>query len=114
MNRASPLVLAAWLLSSSACQPAPEPIKVEGNMVHVENQTSREWTDVEIWVNNHYRATRAKMLPGERLQVPLDVFVAGFGQRFDVRRQAVRGIEVTAKQGGDPIALTWGEGRRKY
>jgi hypothetical protein len=106
-------VLAAALCGSDACTPPPEPVVVEGHMIRVENHTSTPWTDVEIWVNDHYRVTRRSIAPGERVQVPLDAFVAGFGQRFDVRRQTVKGVEVTGKKGNEPLKLVWGEGRRK-
>ena len=101
-----------WL-TAAACSSPPEQLIVEPNAIRLENTTSTVWTDIEIWLNDHYRVTRSKMLPGERLQVPLDSFVAGFGQRFDRRRQAVKGIEVTGKQGSQDLKLVWGEGRRK-
>jgi len=81
--------------------------------VRVENQTGKEWTDVEIWVNDHYRVTRPRIEAGERFQAPLDAFVAGFGQRHDTARQAVRGVEVTAKSSDGDVRLVWGEGRRR-
>ena len=80
--------------------------------MRVENQTNHEWTDVEIWVNDHYRVTRPRIDAGERFQAPLEAFVAGFGQRFDTARQSVRGVEVTAKSSDGDVRLVWGEGRR--
>ena len=112
-RRARALVVIVLLTAAAACSTPPEPLVVEGNIIRLENHTDTTWTDVEIWVNDHYRVTRSKIVPGERLQVPLDVFVAGFGQRFDTRRQHVKGIEVTGKQGNEPLKLVWGEGRRK-
>ena len=53
-------------------------------------------------------------MPGERFGVPLNAFVAGFGQRFSPGRQVVQGIEVTASTGtGRTVRLVWGEGRRR-
>jgi hypothetical protein len=80
----------------------------------VENMTGGDWQNVEIWLNDHYRVTRARMPAGERFGVPLDAFVAGFGQRFNPAKQVVQGIEVTAvTAGGKPVRLTWGSGRRR-
>lgn len=80
----------------------------------VENQTGERWTDIEVWMNDHYRVTARGLEPGGRLVVPLDAFVAGFGQRFDRRRQAVFGIEVTARAAsGRDVRLVWGKGRRR-
>jgi hypothetical protein len=100
------------LVLITACKAPPEPIVVEGNMITISNTTGTAWTSVEIWVNDHYRVTRSTIAAGERLQVPLDAFVAGFGQRFDVRRQSVKGIEVSGKKGDQPLKLVWGQGRR--
>lgn len=113
--------LTAWLLLTlavgagvAACQEARRPIRIDGRQLTVENTSRDEWVQVEIWLNDHYRVTRSRMPPGERLDVPLDAFVAGFGQRFDPRRQVVRGIEVTAAtRGGTPVTLVWGSGRQR-
>jgi hypothetical protein len=107
------VTLLLLILTATACKTPPEPLVVESNAIRLENHTNTTWTDVEIWVNDHYRVTRPKIVPGERLFVPLDLFVAGFGQRFDTRRQHVKGVEVTGKQGDEPLKLVWGEGRRR-
>jgi hypothetical protein len=106
---------AVVLVVVSACtSEPPAPITFTGSQVTVENQTPDQWRDVEIWVNDHYRVTRASMPPGERFAVPLDAFVAGFGQRFNPKRQVVQGVEVTARTGsGAPVRIVWGRGRRQ-
>jgi hypothetical protein len=54
------------------------------------------------------------LLPGQRLDVPIGVFIAGWGQRFDPRKQSPFGVEVDAKgSDGKPVRLTWGKGRRR-
>ena len=96
------------------CQQQPEPVRVQANLLTVQNQTSQDWHGVEIWLNDHYRVTRSELLGGQRLDVPLDAFVAGFGQRFNNRLQAVTGIEVTARApDGSAVRLVWGRGRRR-
>jgi hypothetical protein len=100
------------MVTLTACKTPPEPIVVESNVIKIENHTRATWTNVEIWVNDHYRAMKSSIAPGERVQVPLDVFVAGFGQRFDPRRQSVKGVAVVGKQGNEPLKLVWGEGKR--
>jgi hypothetical protein len=43
---------------------------------------------------------------GSRLQVPLDAFVAGFGQRFNYKRTQITDLRLTAKlPDGSPIEL---------
>ncbi len=101
--------------AAARCEREREPpILVQERRVTVRNDTAVVWTDLEVWVNDHYRVTARRLEPGGRLDVPLDAFVAGFGQRFDVRRQAVFGVEVTARDGaGRPVRLVWGKGRRR-
>ena len=113
----SKLVFAAACLLSAvlanACSTPPERLTLEGRTITVFNDSSEAWKGVEIWVNDHYRVTRDAMAPAERFVVPLESFVAGFGQRF-TREQRVSGIEVTATDAsGDPVKLVWGTGRRR-
>jgi hypothetical protein len=100
-------------LLAAACSTPPERLTIEGRTITVFNDTGEAWRSVEIWVNDHYRVTRETIVPGERFAVPLDTFVAGFGQRFR-REQHVGGIEVTATDAsGDAVRLVWGTGRRR-
>jgi hypothetical protein len=106
-----------WLVAGAAvalaaCGEPREPIIVQRTSVIVENQSSSEWTGLEIWVNDHYRVTYSALAPAGRLNVPLSSFVAGFGQRFPVGTN-VFGVEVTAKTSGEPVRLIWGKGRRR-
>lgn len=103
------------LLALTACsQEEPPPVSIEGRTLTIANLTGEEWRHVEIWLNNHYRVTRDRMPAGERFGVPLDAFVAGFGQRFNPVRQVAQGIEVTATTAsGKPVRIVWGEGRKR-
>jgi hypothetical protein len=104
----------AGLAAARCGQEPPDPITIANRAITVENQTTDEWQNVEIWLNDHYRVTRWRMPPKERFSAPLTSFVAGFGQRFDPGRQSPRGIEVTASTAdGRRITLTWGSGRRR-
>jgi opacity protein-like surface antigen len=108
------LAVATAAAASSCRKPPPEPIAFEGRAIVVENLTADEWQNVEVWLNDHYRVTKSRMPPGERFSIPLSAFVAGFGQRFDARRQPIRGVEVTATaRDGRPVKLVWGTGRRR-
>ena len=61
----------------------PQPIVVTPGRISVVNMTTATWTDVDVWLNDHYRAQAPMLLRGQRLDVPIGVFIAGFGQRFD-------------------------------
>jgi hypothetical protein len=89
------VVLAA--LATAGCRTRPaEPLTLERNMLTVDNQSSRDWTNVEIWLNTYYRITASSVPAGGRLQAPLDTFVAGFGQRFDFHRMQVKDLRLTS------------------
>ena len=107
--------LLAWALAVSACRtPPPEPIRFIDRAIIVENLTTEEWQNVEVWLNDHYRVTKSRMPPGERFSIPFSAFVAGFGQRFDAARQPIRGVEVNATApGGQKVRIVWGAGRRR-
>jgi hypothetical protein len=108
------LALAAFAIAAAgACSTPPERLTLEGRTITVFNDSREAWKSVEIWVNDHYRVTRDTMAPNERFVVPLETFVAGFGQRF-TGNQRVSGIEVTATdESGDPVRIVWGTGRRR-
>lgn len=100
------LAVATLLFTVSCTKPLIEPLQLEGNMLTVNNRSSSDWTSVEIWLNTYYRVTTASIPAGGRFQAPLDVFVAGFGQRFDFKRAQIRDLRLTAKlPDGQPLEL---------
>jgi hypothetical protein len=108
-------VALAGLTLLSGCRAAPAPaLSLDEGRLIVLNQTGREWREIEIWINDHYRVTVATIAPGGRFVAPLNTFVAGFGQRLDPGRQPVRGVELTGRdETGASVKLVWGEGRRR-
>jgi hypothetical protein len=100
-------LLLAVASTAASCYKAPlEPLRLDGNMLTVDNQTSTDWNDVEIWVNTHYRVITKSVPAHSRFQAPLDTFVEGFGHRFDFKRQQVRDVRMNAKlPDGKPIEL---------
>ncbi len=72
----------------------------------VTNSTAGEWSSVEIWINQVYRVTVPSIAARSHFTVTLDAFVAGFGQRFDVKRHPLTDLRLTAKQpDGTPVAI---------
>jgi len=75
-------------------------------MLTVDNRSSEEWKNVQIWLNTYYRVTAPSIPPMGRLQAPLDTFVAGFGQRFQFRRMQIRDLRLTATlPDGKPLEI---------
>jgi hypothetical protein len=92
----------------------PHAVRVGTDRVTVINLTGTAWRDVDVWLNDHYRGQARELAPGQRLEIPLGVFVAAFGQRFDPKKQIPSGIEVDAVAvDGKPIKIVWGKGRRR-
>jgi hypothetical protein len=103
---ATTVLACAAVLAAGCSTIPPEPLKLEGNLLTVDNRSSDEWTNVEIWLNTYYRITAKSIPPGGRLQAPLDMFVAGLGQRFDFRRAQIHSLRLTAKlPDGKPIEI---------
>jgi hypothetical protein len=102
------VVLAALAtMGAAGCATVPgEPLELDRNMLTVSNQSSKDWTNVEVWVNTYFRVTTSSIRAGSRFQAPLDTFVAGFGQRFDFHRMQVRDLRLIAKlPDGTPLEL---------
>ena len=108
-------LLTCLLFGLPACKgEEPNPIKVGTDRITVTNLSDTAWRDVNVWLNDHYRAQARELGPGQRLEVPLGVFVAGFGQRFDAKKQTPLGVEVDAVGAdGKAVTLKWGRGRRR-
>lgn len=107
MSRLSAVVLVGVLTGLSACTNVPpDPIQFEHGLLTVDNRTRDDWQGVEIWANRYFRATAASIAAGSRLQVPLNAFVSGYGQRFDPQHVMIRDLRLTAKTArGDTVTL---------
>jgi hypothetical protein len=99
-------VLAAVIAASGCSSPPTDPIQLDRNILTVDNRTSSDWNNVEIWLNHYFRVTVKSIPAKSRFQAPLDTFVAGFGQRFDFHRMQVKDLRLTAKlPDGQPLEL---------
>jgi hypothetical protein len=99
--------MVAMAAAGAACsKPPADPMQLERGTLTVSNRSSHEWTHVEIWLNRSYRVTVASIPAGTTFQVPLDAFVAGFGQRFDPRHAQVQDLRLSATlPDGQPLEL---------
>jgi hypothetical protein len=104
--RALLVVIAFATMVVGCSRPAPDPLQLDRNLLTVDNRSSSDWRNVEIWLNTYYRVTTSSIPAGGRFQAPLDTFVAGFGQRFDYRRAQVVDLRLTATlPDGTPLQL---------
>jgi hypothetical protein len=103
------VVCSVLAVAFAGCRERPpiEPLKLDGNLLTVDNRSSSDWSNVEIWLNRNHSVRTASIPAGGRLQVPLDAFVAGFGQRFDYRRTQITDLRLKATlPDGTPLELT--------
>jgi hypothetical protein len=109
------LVLAVGLtLVVSGCRVKPEPIRINGRTLVVENQTKTEWRNVSVTVNGYYRGGSASLAAGGQLDAGLSNFVTGFGQKFDPNRERVHTVEVRATDAsGQPVSLDWSDRKQE-
>jgi hypothetical protein len=93
---------------TAACRSTPpiEPLKLDGNMLTIDNRSTQEWKDVEVRLNKNHTVRIPSIAAGGRMQVPLDTFVAGFGQRFNYHRTQITDLRLTATlPDGKPLEL---------
>lgn len=107
MRHALSIALLAAGISTARCSEVPpDVVRIDRGLLTVDNRTPQEWRNVEIWVNQYFRATAPVIAAGGRLQVPLNAFVSGYAQRLDTRRHPVRGVRVTATEpDGTPVTI---------
>jgi hypothetical protein len=96
MRRLAAALVAVAALAACSSSPPEQPMKLEGNLLTVDNRSDRDWSKVEIWLNTYYRVAMPSLLKGGRFTVTLDNFVASQGQRFDLRRMPVHDLRLVA------------------
>src|SRR4029077_20982779 len=101
-----PALALLGIISTGCVDLPPDPLQLDRNTLTVDNRTSDDWKDVEIWINQYFRVTVPTIAAGSRFQVPLNAFVSGWAQRFDARRLPIKDLRLTAKHpDGEPVAL---------
>ena len=99
MSRALLAALAFTMVAIAGCVDIPpDPLQLDRGLLTVDNQTASDWNNVEIWINRYYRVTVPTIAAHGRFQVPLDAFVSGYAQRFDIHKAVIKDLQLTAKQ----------------
>ena len=103
------MLAAATALTVLGCSEPPRPaLHLEGTRLTVHNDTDEEWRDVEIFLNHHFRIMPDDIPPNGIVQAPLDIFVAGYGQRFNFNTMQITDLRLKAKRpNGEPIELQY-------
>jgi hypothetical protein len=108
MPRAFVAAAVLAIASATGCSKPPiDPVQLQRGTVTVTNQTSEDWTGVEIWLNRNFRVTVPSIAAGSRFEVPVGSFVEGYGRRFDFNRMQIKDVRLTARtRSGQPIEHT--------
>jgi hypothetical protein len=113
LTRAIVLPCVAVLGVAGCRSEKPPPIVVEERQVKVHNQTGERWSDVRVWLNDHFVAGTPELPPNGRFTVNQRDFIAAMGQRFDPSRQSPYGVLLTAKAESGEVRLVWGRPYKK-
>ena len=106
------VVVAVTLMARGCGDDTREAIRVDEQRVVITNLTGQPWSNIEVWLNTWYRAQAPSLEPNQRLEIPLQVFVAGPGRHFERGGEGPTGILLTARaRDGSPVQLVWGEGK---
>ena len=74
-----------------------EAIELDGGALLIRNVDDREWRNVVVYVNDHYRGSARSLAPGAILRPALRDFVDGYNRRFNPSAHAVFGVLLTAE-----------------
>jgi hypothetical protein len=97
---------AAW---AAACTERTRPaLNLDGNRLTIHNDTDETWSNVEVILNQHFRIQPKDIEPDGIVQAPLDIFVAGYGQRFNFKTMQITDLRLKAKRpNGQPLEVRY-------
>src|SRR5262245_65664457 len=95
--------------AGAACSERARPaLNLDGTRLTIYNDTDETWSHVEVILNHHFRIQPKDIEPDGIVQAPLDIFVAGYGQRFNFKTMQIKDLRLTAKRpNGEPIELRY-------
>jgi hypothetical protein len=114
MNRLIVGIGVVIAVAVAGCRSKPEPIRLNGRTLVVENQTNSEWRNVTVTVNGYYRVAAPSLAAGGELDTGLSTLMTGLGQKFNVARESVHEVEVRATDAaGQPVSLDWSDRKQE-
>ena len=90
-------LVAAGVTAGCAANERPV-LQLDGARLTLYNDSDEVWHDVEVVLNHHFRITPDDMPPEQVVHAPLDVFVAGYGQRFNFKTMQITDLRLKAKR----------------
>jgi hypothetical protein len=108
MKRLVFAALVGAVAASAACERTRPALNLDGNRLTIYNDTDEEWRDVQVILNYHFRIQPKNIEPDGIVQAPLDIFVAGYGQRFNFKTMQIRDLVLKAKRpNGEPFEVRY-------
>jgi hypothetical protein len=103
------LAIVVCVAAGAACSKRTRPaLNLDGTRLTIYNDTDETWSSVEVILNQHFRIQPKDIEPDGIVQAPLDIFVAGYGQRFNFKTMQITDLRLTAKRpNGEPIELRY-------
>lgn len=95
------------LVVTASCSKPEDPIQVDTNAIAILNQTSSDWKNVLIVVNDHYRGGSPVLRAQGRLNAPIGQFETGFGQRWPSGTRITKIVVTATNANGEPVKLEW-------
>ena len=92
---------------AASCSKPEDPIKVEPTSITVLNQTSSDWKNVLIVVNDHFRGGVPVLKANGRLNAPMGQFETGFGQRWPASQRATKVVVTATDANNQPVKIEW-------
>jgi hypothetical protein len=104
------VIAGAWFLWQRRPPTLLETIVVKDGVVTVRNQTTQDWQNVRIWVNEHYAGEARLIAAGSFVREPLGRFVTTRNIKFDAALLKVNSVVVLASEpNGTRVRVAWGK-----
>ena len=109
MKRLLVVAIVCAAVGAAACVERTRPaLNLDGTRLTIYNDTDETWSNVEVILNQHFRIQPKDIEPDGIVQAPLDIFVAGYGQRFNFKTMQITDLRLKAKRpNGEPIELRY-------
>lgn len=102
-------LVAAWMLWQRGCDRKLSDIDISGGAITVRNQTSEDWKNVRIWVNDYYSGTASEIRAGSFVREPVGRFIASQGQTLKSTAPITSVVVLGTTASGAPLRVAFGK-----
>ncbi len=102
-------LIGAWTLYQRGCDRKLSDIDIADGAIMVRNQTSEDWKNVRIWVNDYYSGTASEIRAGSFVREPVSRFVASQGQTLKSTAPITSVVVLGTTASGAPLRVAFGK-----